>query len=78
MNSESKNAISDPLENMVEWRPLACDPRAVIWTTPHGTVMIQNIEPGDLTAKETQAVADALSEAAAYAAKEEGLIHDEP
>lgn len=41
-----------------------------IWTAPDSTVMVQRIEPGDLTPEEARGIADALYAAANYS--EEG------
>ena len=37
-----------------------------IWTAPDSTVMVQRIEPGDLTPEEARGIADALYAAANY------------
>lgn len=37
-----------------------------VWTAPGGTVMVQRIEPGDLTPEEAREVANALYAAANY------------
>lgn len=37
-----------------------------VWTAPGGTVMVQRIEPGDLTPEEAREVAHALLAAANY------------
>ena len=42
-----------------------------IWTAPDSTVMVQRIEPGDLTPEETREVAHVLLAAANHAEKEE-------
>ncbi|WP_204338629.1 hypothetical protein, partial [Rhizobium ruizarguesonis] len=38
-----------------------------VWTAPGGTVMVQRIEPGDLTPEEARGIAHALLAAADYA-----------
>lgn len=43
-----------------EWR----DGNAVVWTAPGGTVMVQNVEPGDLSPDQARALAAALLAAA--------------
>lgn len=42
----------------------------IVWTAPNSPVMVQRIEPGDLTPREARALADSLYAAANYA--EEG------
>ena len=37
-----------------------------IWTAPDSTVMVQRLEPGDLTPEEARGIADALYAAANY------------
>ena len=47
------------------WLPGGPDGPSV-WTAPGGTVMVQRIEPGDLTPEEAREVANALYAAANY------------
>ena len=51
------------------WIPCGPDGPSV-WTAPHSRIMVQRIEPGDLTPAEARAVAHALLAAANYS--EEG------
>lgn len=48
----------------LEWRGCGGDQRAVVWTAPGGTVMVQNIEPGDLKPADARLLAAALLGAA--------------
>lgn len=49
----------------------------VVWTAPGGTVMVQRIEPGDLTPEEARGVAHALLAAANYAEEQRETKGDE-
>lgn len=52
---------------------LDAEGRPVVWTAPGCSVMIQRIEPGDLTAAQARAFALNILAAAAYS---EGTTHD--
>lgn len=41
-----------------------------VWTEPGGTIMVQRIEPGDLTPEEARGIADVLYAAAEYSETE--------
>ena len=55
-------------EDILEWRPVPGLPKAVIWAGDQNRpIMIQNVEPGDLTPEEAEALGLALLAAAQHA-----------
>lgn len=57
------------LAHMEEWRPVASDKNVVVWTKPGATVMVQNLDPGNLAPFEAYELSLVLQEAANYAAR---------
>lgn len=67
-----KPSAEKSIANVAEWFPVPTDPHnPVVWTEPGGTVMVQRLEPGDLTPAEARPLAYALLAAADYAEKEQ-------
>ena len=58
---------SESTGRYAEWRALDDAQETVIWTVPSGPVMVQNVEPGNLTTQQARKVAYALLAAANYA-----------
>lgn len=71
MSLSNKSDIEDPnifIPDAKGWLPKGPYGPS-IWTEPGGTIMVQRIEPGDLTPEEAREVADVLYAAAEYSEK---------
>ena len=57
------------LARVEEWRPVHTNPKVVVRTKPGATVMVQNLDPGNLEPYEAYELALTLKEAAHYASR---------
>lgn len=63
VRAEAEAAGAD-MSTYMDWQ-LGCG--GVVWTAKGGTVMVQRVEPGDLTPEDARTLAQVLNEAADYA-----------